>query len=348
MTEPDPLTIGVLIPFFQREAAPLRRCLESVVTQILAPAQRLLLVVVDDESPLSLEEALDGVEIPAPHELVQLTRRNGGPGAARNTGLDYLSDLPVEFVAFIDSDDVWRPGHVSRALMALGDDADFFFCDHDRWNYPSSNFEGSETFREWIESSDAPFAACLNLGFGSQRIYQFRPDRAVSCFVQDYLSQTSTVVYRRGACETLRFDETLRYAGEDYLFWLQLAELARAVRFTTAKDVETGRGVNMYAASLGWSHPEAARRQAADIRFLLTIPRSVSLNHDARTALADRLVGSEAEFAQILLRKFARAPVAAADVLLPLLRLKPSLPLSLIYSLLTGRGRARPLRGPGD
>jgi hypothetical protein len=72
------------------------------------------------------------------------------------------------------------------------------------------------------------------------------------------------------------------------------------------------------------------------------------LNHGARAALADRLAGAEAEFAQILLRKFVRAPVAAVGALLPLLRLKPSLPLSLIYSLLTGRGRASRLGQSGD
>jgi succinoglycan biosynthesis protein ExoW len=322
-------TVAVVIPFHQRDPSILRRCLDSVLAQRISPDCRFLVVIVDDESPVPLEAVIEDVVVPPPHELVCLSRPNGGPGAARNTALDYLNGRPVEFVAFIDSDDSWRPDHISRALGVLGDDADFFFCDHDRWDFPKGNLEGSRTFQGWLASSDRPFSVYAVADFGAAPVYEFKPHRVLVSFLQDYLSHTSTVVYRRRGHEALRFDESLRRAGEDDMFWLQLSERARAVRFTTAKDAETGKGVNIWAGSSGWWHPDATERQAAAVRFRLKIYKTLVLDSEERIAADRRLALCEAELAQVLFRKFLKAPIAALKILLPLLRTKPSLAVVL-------------------
>jgi succinoglycan biosynthesis protein ExoW len=329
MAEGGSRTIAVVVPFYQRDPRVLERCITSVFEQRVGPGLRLLLVIVDDGSPVPLETAMAGIAAPQRHEVVCLSRPNGGPGAARNTALDYLMDRDPEFVAFLDSDDTWRPDHISHALSVLADHADFFFCDHDRWNYPTSYLEASERFQEWLSSPQAPFISVQNTLSLNARVFEFRPDEAFRSFIEDYLAQTSTVVYRSQRCQALRFDESLRYGGEDNMFWLQLSKVARAVRFTTEKDVATGRGENMYAASIDWSHPDAARRTAATIRFLIAIKATFDLDAVARASLAQRLRRYEAEFVQIWIRKLFRAPLAAITVLIPLFRLKPSLALIL-------------------
>jgi hypothetical protein len=113
------------------------------------------------------------------------------------------------------------------------------------------------------------------------------------------------------------------------MFWLQLCETACAVRFTTARDVETGEGVNIWAGSMGWRHPDAAKRLAAAVKFRLTIYRTLALDPAGRRAADRGLAIYEAEFAQVFIRRFVRAPISALKVLLPLLRMKPALALVL-------------------
>jgi glycosyltransferase involved in cell wall biosynthesis len=87
----------------------LAEALDSALAQDPAPAA---VVVVDDCSPepLRLE--------PRHGERCVLVRRerNGGPAAARATGLE-RSDAPL--VALLDADDAWEPGKLAAQLEAL-------------------------------------------------------------------------------------------------------------------------------------------------------------------------------------------------------------------------------------
>jgi len=73
------------------------------------------IVVVDDGS-------VDGsaAAVTAQYPEVRVVRRNGlGPGPARNAGVDAAHG---EVIMFLDSDDLWLPGHVAglQAAMARG------------------------------------------------------------------------------------------------------------------------------------------------------------------------------------------------------------------------------------
>lgn len=101
--------VSVVIPVYNR-AQLLPRALESALSQ----AEVLEVLVVDDASADHPEEA---VRL-AGDARVRCIRqeRNQGPAAARNRG---VREAKGEFVAFLDSDDAWRPGKLAAQLRFL-------------------------------------------------------------------------------------------------------------------------------------------------------------------------------------------------------------------------------------
>ena len=100
----------VVIPVYNRAAA-----LGAALRSVLAQSERdFEIVVVDDGSrddPGAVAEALGDPRIRT------IRQDNRGGGAARNTGIDAARGA---FVAFLDSDDVFLPGHLAamRALLS--------------------------------------------------------------------------------------------------------------------------------------------------------------------------------------------------------------------------------------
>lgn len=92
------MLFSVIIPTFNR-AALLREALDSVFAQTFTDFE---LIVVDDGSTDDTPAVIAGYG-----ECIRFFRQeNGGPGAARNLGIQNASG---EYVAFLDSDDVWFP-----------------------------------------------------------------------------------------------------------------------------------------------------------------------------------------------------------------------------------------------
>src|SRR5262245_31878800 len=108
-------SIAVIIPFFNRRSTVIDT-LESVAAQTLLPAR---IVLVDDGS------TDDGAELV--HEWIAKVRgtldchlelqANAGAGGARNRGLQLTGS--VDYIAFLDSDDVWPADFLARTHAAL-------------------------------------------------------------------------------------------------------------------------------------------------------------------------------------------------------------------------------------
>ena len=102
--------ISVVIPLYNKEAH-IAEALESVLAQTVLPAE---IIVVDDGSTdqgaFVVEEFLNrGVKL--------VKQENQGVSAARNKG---LQEATSEYVAFLDADDRWLPGHL-ELLLKLAD-----------------------------------------------------------------------------------------------------------------------------------------------------------------------------------------------------------------------------------
>lgn len=270
------ISVAVIIPFFQREQGLLARALRSVRAQVLLPNVVLSVIVVDDESPVPIEAELEGLEFDAPHRLMIIRQANAGPGGGRNRALESDAAQAAQFVAFLDSDDVWMPEHLGEALRALGDTRDYYFCDHIRFNIGRSGFEELAAPQQWAQHRDTTLTPIGDIC----NVFALAPREMLTALLTDYLSQTSTVVYRfAGRARALRFDTDLRGAGEDHMFWIDLTLCARSVAISYNRAVYCGRGVNVYYSALDWTRGAGADRYGYLLLFLIKLSRRFPLEY---------------------------------------------------------------------
>ena len=102
--------VSVVIPVHNRSNT-IADSMKSVLSQSYTDLE---LIVVDDASTEDLEPIVTGVGDPR----IRYIRRekNGGAGAARNTGIQAATG---QFIAFHDSDDLWLPGKLENQMKAL-------------------------------------------------------------------------------------------------------------------------------------------------------------------------------------------------------------------------------------
>lgn len=120
------VAVSVIIPAYNRGDL-LPRAIESVRSQTVTDLEVL---VVDDGSTDETASIVDR----CPDDRVRVLRHNAnrGPSAARNTGIRAARG---KYVAFLDSDDEWRPHKLERQIgrLAAGpDDAVAAFCETER------------------------------------------------------------------------------------------------------------------------------------------------------------------------------------------------------------------------
>jgi succinoglycan biosynthesis protein ExoW len=246
------MQVAVVIPFFQRAPGLLKRAVWSVLAQTeVRPA----VIVVDDGSPMRARDELAGIGGDSPVRVIE--QANAGPAAARNRGLDHLPD-EIAFVAFLDSDDTWDPGHLRNAMVAFAQGADLYFSDWQRQGEETTRFASSGVVR--LEGEALPEGNCL---------FRYQGD-LFDAILRCAPMGTSGVVYRRSIAPGLRFHENLR-AGEDNLFWMGLTKAARMVVYTTRCEAFYGRGVNI-AAGATWRDPSALRYLAHAARMHRLLP----------------------------------------------------------------------------
>lgn len=192
-------TITAVIPTYNR-ADILREALESVFAQT-RPADEI--VVVDDGSTdhtASVAQAQAG-------RIRYVAQPNRGPAAARNRG---MREAGGEYIAFLDSDDLWTADCLASFAESLRQDGDLDFIFALSQNFTAERTEtrpdlNEPEVRRLLESS----AGRLPDPFG--------------LLLRENVVRTSAVlVRRRCALEAGLIDESLRHA-EDYDFWLRLA-----------------------------------------------------------------------------------------------------------------------------
>jgi len=188
------MTVTVVIPTFNRNAA-LRRALESVRSQTRRPDR---VIVVDDgstdDTPLWVKR-----DFP---DVTYLRQDNRGVSAARNRG---IAAADGEWVAFLDSDDEWRPQKLERQLAALGDNPAYHLC-HTNEIWIRGGRRVNEGKRH-AKSGGWIFQRCLPL-----------------CVI----SPSSAIVRRTLLNDLGGFDETLPVC-EDYDMWLRICSRNRVL-----------------------------------------------------------------------------------------------------------------------
>ena len=257
--------VAVVIPFFQREAGILRRALASVLAQELPPQTQLCVYVCDDGSPVSAQSEAQSLAFAEPFSIKIITQPNSGVVAARNNALSAVGDA-ADYIAFLDSDDVWLPGHLAQALAALETGADLYFCDNAREGFHDSQLAGDDTLQALIRQHPG------------QSLVRIGKEAMTTATLRHFPCQISTTVFRRAKAPGLLFDMRIKNAGEDVLFFLQLLEKIDVVCFSPDIKVQCGSGVNLYFGNFDWEAPGFLSRIIDNMKAHSLIGQAVSLS----------------------------------------------------------------------
>jgi glycosyltransferase involved in cell wall biosynthesis len=185
--------VTVVIPCYNA-AAHIVETLESVRGQTFQDHE---VVLVNDGSPDTPE--LEAAIEPFREQIRYLAQENRGPGGARNSGIRAARG---EWVAFLDSDDVWLPDFLAGQFAVLAADPSLDMVYADALLFGDTPHDG-KTFME-LSPSRGPvtFEALVSL----------------RCMVI-----TSCVVARRSSLiEAGLFDERF-FHSEDFDLWVRLA-----------------------------------------------------------------------------------------------------------------------------
>jgi GT2 family glycosyltransferase len=215
--------VSIVVPTYNR-AYCLRRTIDSVLTQTYPHFE---IVLVDDGSTDNTRELVEGM-VARDSRIRYFYHPNAGVCAARNCGLRAAKG---DYVALLDSDDVWKPWKLEVQLACLDflPEVGMIWTDMEAID-PQGRICNPRHLRtmydayQWFTTEEL-FPASYSLG-------QILPDRRdlpdAKLFVGDIFSQmllgnlvhTSTTLMRRERVERVKggFDETLRLTGEDHDF----------------------------------------------------------------------------------------------------------------------------------
>ena len=182
--------ISVIIPTYNRETV-LPRAITSVLAQKGADFE---LIIVDDGSTDSTNNFIESRSpFPVPRVFHQ---ENKGPAAARNLGIKHAQG---EWIAFLDSDDEWKPGKLKAQLKFFEENPEYFIC---------------QTEEIWIRNGTRVNPMKKHQKFGGW-IFE-------KCLPLCVVSPSAVMMRRKLFGEVGLFDESLP-ACEDYDLWLRIA-----------------------------------------------------------------------------------------------------------------------------
>lgn len=320
--------ISIIIPFYQRRAGLLQRAVRSVLHQSANAAWRL--IVVDDGSPVSGEEELRSLKPALGDRLTLICQANGGAAAARNRALDALNPA-TEIVAFLDSDDEWEAGHLSRIQAAWEAGADFFFEDCQR----------HDARHTWFREIGLKLTDHTPLD-GAQDLYWFEGDFFEALFHRAP-ALPSTIAYRFAAAPRLRFKPQLS-PWEDVFFCMQATPCLRKIAFSSVNGVTQGSGVNISKG--GWGTAGEARLLLVHRRYRHLLGE-LPLTPDQRERNRLAIKALNVNFWCAVLASVRRADYRCGAIVQSYLTLQPSavgqVPAAILEAV-----RAKMARAPRD
>jgi glycosyltransferase involved in cell wall biosynthesis len=193
--------VSIVLPTFNRLQF-LRESVESVFAQTLKDWE---LIIADDGSDAETLAYLAALEVTPGVRLLRLAH-SGSPSKVRNTA---LRESRGQYVAFLDSDDVWMPDKLRLQVAAHQ------ACPERRWSY---------TALERIDAAGEPMRDGLGTGWVSHQGAIFEQLLTIEAAV----ATPSVMVDRRLLEQAGGFDEQQAYF-EDYELWLRLSLLSEVI-----------------------------------------------------------------------------------------------------------------------
>ncbi len=174
-----------------------QRWIEQAVESVLHQTHKELeLIIIDDASNDATLDILKHIEDPR-LTLIAREQRSGGPATPRNQGLGAAKG---DYLAFIDSDDIWHPEKLERQLKAI---------DRHELNFVSS--------QHVCFIDNKPDATILS------EQHQRLSRKSHQALLKKNWVITSSALVSRTLFDGVRFNQKSQYVGvEDYLVWLHI------------------------------------------------------------------------------------------------------------------------------
>lgn len=145
------MEVSVIIPTFNRLSL-LKEAIASVLQQTIGPVE---LIIVDDGSNDGTWEWLQTLQT---KKIKAIHKKQEGPGVARNFG---VSQSTGNWIAFLDSDDFWKPGKLEVQMDFLKNNPQYKICQTEEvW---IRNGVRVNPKRRHLKHSGYIFSQCLKL-----------------------------------------------------------------------------------------------------------------------------------------------------------------------------------------
>lgn len=248
------MLVSVVIPLFNKGPY-IVRCLESVASQTYT---NLEVIVVDDGST---DNGAAQARSFADDRVRVISQANGGPGHARNRGVDAARG---ELIAFLDADDEWLPSYLFESVRLLTSNPEAATVSSGYSEMPS----GLSTESMWCDRGITP---------GLHRLDP-RTDPKVAVHMLAYMLPCSTVA-RTGVIRKHGgfYEKNRCLYGEDAFLWLKIL-LNEPVFFNMNPEVIIHRDASELSNSLKVARPlepflcepeEIERTCPEELKFLM-------------------------------------------------------------------------------
>ncbi len=181
--------VTVIMPAYNAEKF-IEETIASVQAQTFSDWE---LIVLDDGSKDETVKCVEKLASEDPRITILQNEKNMGVAKTRNRGIEMARG---EYIALLDSDDVWYPEKLEQQLaLAKRSGAEIIYC-----SYAMVDEEGDQKHAPFIVPPQTDFKKML-------------VSSVISC---------STVLMQAETAKKYRFDET--YYHEDYVLWMQLMQ----------------------------------------------------------------------------------------------------------------------------
>ncbi len=234
---------------------------ESVESALAQDYPNKEIIIIDDGSTDNTLNVLS----PFAGKIIVIQQQNAGSAAARNTGIKAAKG---EFVAFLDSDDLWFPGKLSLQLGYMISNPSIGLVYH-AWGVWEPDQQGKYSPLSIPTLPQDKFAIDADK---SGWIYE-------KLFSDSIIHTTSAMIRRELIEKAGLFDEELR-KGQDYEYWFRIS------RYTQVRKLQAVLSVYRINLQSVTNQPSAVNYGALVINKVLTrwgrtgpdhtmIPRSV-------------------------------------------------------------------------
>lgn len=295
--------VSVVIPYFQRKAGLLTEALRSVRKQT-AFARIDRVIVIDDGSPRPAEQDIESLidDAVLMDKLYLIKQQNRGVSGARNRGLDSVG-VDVEYVSFLDPDDIWLPVHLESALAALDRGSDFHFSNFTHIGQTVGAFERAG----YLDPKEHEVLI-------QPDIHHYCGNMVEQITTANVIGTTS-VTYRFANARKVRFSEQYTFAGEDYLMWLALINVCPKISFTSSITAHCGEGINLFSGA-AWGSRHLCDRLLDEINYRTYLLEHVTMQTNNRQQVKKKLYDNRQAYIRNALSMFKRADLLSLPLII--------------------------------